>query len=111
MKVTQENKGLAVSAEVGVESGTQEFPARLPRPSSPLPCTMGLYPPRDWLWCLLVLGSPLIAKWLLATQSAAASMMGGGLSCLLHSCPRALWEQLEDKGMGETPPNSSYLLG
>lgn len=35
----------------------------------------------------------------------------GGLSCLLHSCPRALWEQLEDKGMGETPPNSSYLLG
>lgn len=44
MKVTQENKGLAVSTEVGVESGTQEFPARLPSPSSLLPCTMGLYP-------------------------------------------------------------------
>jgi hypothetical protein len=29
MKVTQGNKGPAVSREVGVESGTQEFPASL----------------------------------------------------------------------------------
>lgn len=37
----------------------------------------------------------------------------GFFSCLLlHSCPRALWEQLEeDKGLGESTPNSSYLLG
>ena len=42
-----------------------------------------------------------------ATQSApsAAASELWGLSCLLHSCPRALWEQLEeDKGMGECPP-------
>lgn len=36
---------------------------------------------------------------------------GGGAQLPLTFLPRALWEQLEDKGMGETPPNSSYLLG
>lgn len=45
MKVTQGNKGSAVSTAVGVESSTQEFPARLPSPSGLLPCAMGLYPP------------------------------------------------------------------
>lgn len=42
MKVTQGNKGPAVSTEVGVESGTQEFPARLLGPCSPAPwgCTL-----------------------------------------------------------------------
>lgn len=45
MKVTQGNKGSAVSTAVGVESSTQEFPARLLSPSGLLPCTMGRYPP------------------------------------------------------------------
>lgn len=111
MKVTQENKGLAVSAEVGVESGTQKFPARLPRPSSRLPCTMGLYPPKGLV--MVSFGSRLSFDTQVASGNPVSCCFNneGGLSCLLHSCPRALWEQLEDKGMGETPPNSSYLLG
>lgn len=115
MKVTQGNKGPAVPTVVGVESSTQEFPARLPNPGGLLPCTMGLYRPgtgpdasRSSPF------SPLIARCPLATQSApsAATSVMGGLSCLLHSCPRALWEQLAgDKGLGESTLNSSYLLG
>lgn len=70
MKVTQGNKGPAVSTAVGVESSTQEFPARLPSPRGLLPCTMGLYPPRTGRDCLSILGSPLIARCPLATQSA-----------------------------------------
>ena len=57
---------------------------------------------------LLIAGYPhnSVAPQLLLQQSC------GGLSCLLHSCPRALWEQLEeDKGMGECPPTPPTSWG
>lgn len=108
MKVTQGNKGPAVSAVVVWRVAPRDSPTDssapwAPRFPAPGGCTLkGLV--------LMPFGSELP----LATESApsAAALVMGGLSCLLHSCPRALWEQLEeDKGMGESPPTPPTSWG
>lgn len=94
MKVTQENKSPLFPREVGVESGTQEFVL--------VPCTRRLDPPGNQV-CSLSLHDRVPPT--THSSTSAAAPQPWGLSCPLHSCPRALWEQLEeDKGMGEYPP-------
>lgn len=116
MKVTQGNKGPAVSTAVGVESSTQEFPARLPSPGGLLPCIMRLYPHG---LVVMPLGSRLsfdsqVPSGNPVSPSAAASVMGGGGVSAASYIPApedcgSSWRRT--KGWGSLPPTPPTSWG